>query len=154
MTTDQGILAVNLAELYPGFDLNAPAINAPIEPGIRPLCDALNALPGVHTLWSCEGHPEDASRPYATFIADAATAFKVHGAIGPDSGKRGLTFCWYLVASFRDDGTMQYTIEPNDYRVSKGTWQRWWSSRRWDQRLMENDLSRLAVLVAQLNHSS
>ncbi len=33
------------AELYPGTDPNCPAILAPIEAGVRPLCDALNALP-------------------------------------------------------------------------------------------------------------
>lgn len=145
---------MTLAQLYPGFDLNCPAIKAPIEPGIKPVCDALNALPGVFTLWSCEGHPEHASRPFVTFIADEATAFKVHCAIGPDNDEFGLHFCWWLLASFRDDGTMQYTIEPNDNRVSKGTWQRWWSSRRWDHRVMEKDLSRLATLVAQLKHSN
>lgn len=140
-------------QLYPGFDLHAPAITASIEPGIKPVCDALNALPSVFTLWSCEGHPEDGSQPYVTFIADTATAFNVHSAIGPDSGKSGLLFCWCLNASFRNDGSMQYTIEPNDYRISKHSWQRWWSRRRWNQRLVETDLSRLGALVAQLKSS-
>lgn len=139
------------AELYPGFDLNAPAIKAPIEPGVKPLCEALNALPGVHTVWSCEGHPEDGSRPYATFIGPGETAFAIHRAVGPDSNAAGLHFCWKLIANFRDDGTLQYTIEPNDYRVLGETWAGWlFLRRRWDKRVMANDLSRLAALVRNL----
>lgn len=140
-------IAMTPAQLYPGFDLDCPAIKAPIEPGVKPLCDALNALPGVHTLWSCEGHPRHASRPYVTFIAPADTAFAVHQAIGKDHEAVGLHFSWNMVATFRDDGTMQYTIEPNDYRVSQGSWRRWWSSRRWDHRTMAADLARMAALI-------
>lgn len=135
------------AQLYLGHNLDSPAINAPIEPGVKPLCDALNALPGVFTLWSCQGHPVWASEPYVTFIADDTTAFKVHQSIGPDHDQLGLHFNWWLFASFRDDGTMQYTIEPNDYRVSKGRWQRWWSLFHWNHRRMLNDLARLAEIV-------
>jgi len=138
------------AELYPGFDLNAPAIKAPIEPGVRPLCDALNSLSGVNTLWSCEGHPEDGSRPYATFIAPSEIAFAIHQVVSPLNVAGGLNFIWDLVATFRDDGTIQYTIQPNDYRISEGTWWRWWSRNRWSRRSMSADLERLAVLVKQL----
>lgn len=139
------------AQLYPGFDLNAPAIKAPIEPGVIPLCAALNALPGVHTLWSCEGHPEDGSRAYATFIGPAETAFAISRAIGPDSQNAGLYFCWNLTATFRDDGSLQYTIEPNDYRVTRPTWGEWlFARRRWNKQTMANDLSGLAGLVRKL----
>lgn len=141
---------MNLAELYPGFDLNAPAIKAPIEPGVKSLCDALNALPGVHTLWSCEGHPEDGSRPYATFIAPSETAFAVHRAVSPSNVDGGLEFCWNLTATFRDDSSMQYTIEPNDYRISQGTLRRWWSAKRWSKKAMAIDVERLAVLIKEL----
>lgn len=144
---------MNRAELYPRFDRTCPAILAPIEPGIGPLCDALNALPDVHTLWSCEGHPDLPARPYVTFIADKDTAFKVHLAIGPNCGKLGLEFNWGMEANFRQDGSMQYTIAPNDYRVSQGTWHRWWSANRWDRRKMNADLMRLAAIVAMLKFS-
>lgn len=138
-------------QLYSGFDLNSPAIKAPIEPGVRPLCDALNALPGVHTLWSCQGHPEDGSRPYATFIAPAETAFAISRAIGPDNQDLGLHFYWNLTATFRDDGTLQYTIEPNDYRVTQPRWGGWLFARRlWDMQTMVRDLSGLAGLVRNL----
>jgi len=138
-------------QLYPGFDLNAPAIKAPIEPGVKPLCDALNSLPGVHTLWSCEGHPEDGSRPYATFIGPAEAAFAISHTIGTDSQAAGLHFSWNLTATFRDDGTLQYTIEPNDYRVMRQTWAEWlFARRRWSKQIMANDLSGLAGLIRNL----
>lgn len=44
-----------------------------IEPGIRPLVDALNAIPGVETIGSCEGHIRwtgvFTKRPYVYFRA-------------------------------------------------------------------------------------
>lgn len=143
---------MNRAELYPGFDLACPAILAPIEPGIGPLCDALNALAGVHTLWSCEGHADVPARPYVTFIADNETAFKVHLAVGPDHEKLGLKFNWGVDANFRQDGSLQFTIQPNDYRIGQGTWHRWWSANRWNQRHMNADLMRLAALVATIKY--
>jgi hypothetical protein len=87
-------------------------------------------------------------------VADETTAFKVHCAIESEQEKFGLHFCWWLTAIFREDGSLQYTIEPNDYRVSEGSWRRWWSSRRWSHRVMREDLSRLAGLVAQLKNST
>lgn len=139
------------AELYPGFDLNAPAINAPIEEGVKPLCDALNALPGVYTIWSCEGHSEVGSRPYATFIASSETAFAVHRAVSGDKSDAGLHYCWNLTATFRDDGTLQYTIEPNDYRLVRDKWASWlFPRRRWSNQAMAGELGRLAELVRNL----
>lgn len=40
-----------------------------IDAGIAPLVLAMNKLPGVRTLWSCEGHPYSAleRRPYVVF---------------------------------------------------------------------------------------
>lgn len=137
---------------YPGYAADNPSINTPIEAGVRPLCDALNGLPGVFTIWSCEGHPERPSRPFVTFLAPETTAFTVHCAIEPSNEKLGLHFNWWLTSHFREDGSVQYTIEPNDYRISTVTWQRWFSLRRWNHRIMLNDLSRLAELVAQLKH--
>lgn len=133
-------------QLYPGFDLLAPAINAPIEAGVRPLCDALNNHPEVHTLWSCEGHPEDGHRPYVTFLAGASFAFKVHQAI-TDQSLSKLHFSWSIAGTFREGGDLQSTIEPHDYRVSHGSLSRWWSRHRWSKSTMAADLVRLAELV-------
>lgn len=42
----------------------------PIEPLMVPVCEALNALPGVHTFSSCEGHenPEGCQAPDGEFF--------------------------------------------------------------------------------------
>jgi|GEM_PF-5138719 len=42
-------------DLYAGFDKSAPTLSAPIEPCILPVCEVLPAIPGIQTLWSCEG---------------------------------------------------------------------------------------------------
>lgn len=135
-------------DLYPGFDKDCPAIIDPIEPGIQPVCDALNSIQCVHTLWSCEGHPERPSRPYVTFIGPQETAFKIHQLLGPENGDKGLKYCWWLVAGFRDDGSMQYTIEPNDYRILEP--HRLPFIRRWRKTDMELELLRLAQLLRRL----
>ncbi len=136
-------------DLYPGFDRSAPALSAPIEPGILPVCDVLNSIPDTHTLWSCEGHPERPSRPYVTFIAPQKTAFKVHQLLSPGGLNGSLEYCWWVMASFRDDGSLQYTIEPNDYRILE---RHWLPFRRWTNVSMNQELLRLARLLEHLKH--
>lgn len=136
------------AELYPGFDLDCPAINTPIEAGILPVCDVLNALPGVYTLWSCEGHPEIQMRPYVTFIATQETAFKLDGLLR-SSHQFGLHYRWGVTANFRMDGSLQYTIGPNDYRLEARSSRWWWQGYQWNLRVMKRELKRLASALAQ-----
>lgn len=143
---------MEFAQRYPGYAPDNPSINTPIEPGIKPLCDALNGLPGVHTLWSCEGHPSDGADPYVVFVANQAIAFKVDSAIAAGREKTGLHFVWWTTANFREDGSLQYTIRAEDYRVKKTPFWHFWPLPRWNQRAMVKDLARLAELVAQLKH--
>lgn len=132
------------AELYPGTDPNCPAILAPIEAGVRPLCDALNALPDTYTLWSCEGHPEEASTPFVTFIAPQETAFKLAKAI---ECSPFLKFNWALnTCLFREDGALQYTIKPNDRRLIRSGLT-WWPRKQWSHAEMCIELSNLAQLI-------
>ena len=58
----------------------SPAARAPIEPGILPVCKALNAIGGIQTVWSCEGHPWRLvlSKPYVMFTAPQDFAFRLH----------------------------------------------------------------------------
>ncbi len=42
-------------------------MDGPIEPAIKPLCDVLNAVPGVQTIASCQGHICPCSAPYVMF---------------------------------------------------------------------------------------
>lgn len=84
-----------------------------IEPGIRPVCDALNHFEGVRTLWSCEGHPFRPSRPYVVFEAPETFALRVHQAIEAAQFGGRLHYCWMLSANFRTCGQLQWCIEPN-----------------------------------------
>lgn len=84
-----------------------------IEPGIRPLCDELNAIEGVQTLWSCEGHPHRPSRPYVIFEAPEDVALRIHRALGIGDGNGALKYVWWLTANFRANGQLQWCIEPN-----------------------------------------
>lgn len=139
-----------VAELYLGFDLNCPAIKAPIEPGVKPVCDALNSIAGVHTLWSCEGHPELPARPYVTFIAPQETALRLSRLLGHGHGDGTLKYCWRLTANFRDDGSLQYTIKQADRRINGDAF-RWWWSRQWDKRVMKEELANFANLLMQIS---
>jgi hypothetical protein len=120
---------------------------ASIEPGVQPLCDALNALPGVSTLWSCEGHPDRPSRPYVIFSAPESIAFSLHQKLERGADVDALEFSWWLKAHFDAAGAMQYTIEPNDYRIPGDPWP---FRRKWNRKGMDQELKRLANLVAQV----
>lgn len=130
-------------ELYPGFDKTCQALNTPIEPGIKPACDALNAMPDVHTLWSCEGHPEWKGVPYVTFIALQDTAFKISQLLGSAHESGRLYYCWRITANFREDGSLQYMIRPHDRRLNDDSLH-WWSLRLWNRRALKNELNGLA----------
>lgn len=111
-----------------------------IERGIRPVCDALNAIPEVRTLWSCQGHPERPSRPYVVFEAPERVALGVHQALGPGHGDGSLRYCWWLNANFRDNGQLQWCIEPN-CRVPR------WRYLPVARRAIDAELGRLAALI-------
>jgi hypothetical protein len=134
------------AELYPGTDPNCLAILAPIEPGVRPLCDALNALPDTYTLWSCEGHPEMASTPFVTFVAPQEIAFKLSRLI---ECSPFLKFNWTMSACFREDGSLQYTVRPDDIRFIRKGIVGLWPRMRWSYDEMCIELSNLSQLISQ-----
>ena len=124
-----------------------PAYYAPIEPGIRPVCDALNAIPGVKTEWSCEGHTggtKGPTGPFVIFTAPVSTAFEVHRLLEQWIGDDSLQFVWQLTANFQDNGTTQYIIKNNDYRVPGG---RYSLFRKWNRRSMDAELIHMAQLL-------
>lgn len=134
------------AELYPAIDPpNWPAYLAQIEPGVRPLCDAINELPDTYTLWSCEGHPEREAKPYVTFIAPQDIAFSLSRLI---EFSPHLKFNWVLTAGFREDGSMQYTLRPCDIRLTRQGFA-WRPRKQWSHDQMCAELLRLAQLVAR-----
>ena len=90
--------------------------NPCIEPSIRPVCDALNCLDGVKTLWSCQGHYRS-PRPFVIFAASQNHAFKISTLLTDWYNEGQLHFWWNVTGYFCEDGSMQYTIHPNDYRL-------------------------------------
>nr|WP_223965201.1 hypothetical protein [Burkholderia diffusa] len=115
-----------------------------IDGGIRPVCDALNGIEGVRTLWSCEGHPFRPSRPYVVFEASESFALQVHWAIGPGHGDGSLRYVWWLTANFRDNGVLQWCIEPNCHIPR-------WRYLPIARRKVDAELKRLAALLDKLN---
>lgn len=101
-----------------------------IESGVQPVVDALNAVPGVKALWSCQGHAFWRPRnPFVTFLASTEQAFLFHQALEYEYATRTLHYCWTMLGGFRDDGAMQYSILPNDFRLMEG--QRHWIAPIW-----------------------
>lgn len=82
-----------------------------IEPKIRPVCDALNSIVGVRTLWSCEGHAFRPSRPYVVFEASESFALQVHRLIGDGHAGGRLTYWWNMTANFGENAQLQWLIE-------------------------------------------
>lgn len=120
-------------------------IEEDIEQGIRPVCDALNAIPGVSTKYSCEGHPVYLKRPYVVFAASQELAFRIDRSLGRGRGyNRSLKYCWWITALFQDDGTLSYCLEPNDVRVT-GKYS--WPFPGWWRRSMNRELIRLARVI-------
>lgn len=113
-----------------------------IEPGIRPVCDVLNRLDDVRTLWSCEGHPFRTSRPYVVFEAPEQVAFQLHQMIHPESVDASLEYCWWLTANFRPDGRLQWCLEPNCH-ISRLRY------LPFVRRKVDSELVRLAALIAR-----
>lgn len=121
------------------------ANNSNIEPGILPVCDALNSIPGVNTIYSCEGHAAYLKRPYVMFTAPQELALRIHRSLGLGVGHDlSLKYCWWLRAHFQDDGSITYCLEPNDYRITgryRFTFPAWWRNS------MNRELLRLAQVI-------
>lgn len=115
-----------------------------IEPGIKPVCDALNGIDGVQTLWSCEGHRSRNMSPYVVFSAPQTTSFFIDQLLARCGGRGGneLKYVWSLSANFRDDGSLQYMIKSSDRRVLfPGLF------FGWRKRGMYAELDRMATLI-------
>lgn len=96
-------------------------MDALIEPRIRPVCDALNALPEVRTVYSCGGHYRRAP-PFVIFAAPHDVGLAIHRLLGAGHADGRLEYCWSLRAHFIDD-LLHFDIESNDRRVvGKKAW--------------------------------
>lgn len=123
-----------------------------IEKGILPVCEVLNAIPGVSTVYSCEGHPRRPSPPYVSFKSGNEFALKVHKLLDTGSAGGKLKFLWMLTAAFDKDDEFMFTIESNDVRVLREPIKLFpfFSTARWDQNVMKRELLTLSDLLAEL----
>lgn len=77
------------------------------------------------------------------------TAFKISRLLDLEHEAGILHYCWGLTANFRDDGSLQYTIKPSDYRLYDGS-NHWWLLRLWNRKAMKKELNRLSLSIAKL----
>ncbi len=117
--------------------------NLVIEPGILPVCNALNARDGFRTLWSCEGHYGSPSMPFVIFQASQDTAFELDKLLTTAFEDGRLCFWWNLTANFRDDGSLQYRISPNDSRMRQN-----WRYLPLVRKQIDRELVKLARLLS------
>lgn len=116
-----------------------------IEPGILPVCDALNSIKGITTLYSCEGHPWRPARPYVSFRCDEDKARKVNESVKTG---RELTYVWWVTGNFTPDGEWIYCLEPNDIRVKRPL--RFGILPAWNRQMMNDDLSKIANKIRSI----
>jgi len=130
-----------------------------IEPGIQPVCDALNAIPGVQTIYSCEGHPNrhGPSTPFVIFLAPQDIAFRLWQIVHYGGLRGELRYSWWLRADFLEDGAMQYKIESNDGRLTLPARTKWLGNLRyvpWTRNDMDAEMLRMAGLLANIECKS
>jgi hypothetical protein len=110
----------------PGTQVLAPSQwrTHPLEPGARPLVDALNAVPGVKTWASCHGHWIKRAMPYVSFYAPQDFAFRLTLKLA--EWQRWLVGAWSLTVTFDLEGSMSFCFRRHQ-DVSFGDWKltRW-----------------------------
>lgn len=116
-----------------------------IEEGIKPVCEVLNDIPGVSTLWSCEGHPERPTPPFVMFFCSHQIAARLDQCIQSARRSGQLKFCWWVRGNFDDTGLWRYSIESNDYRVKRPLM--FGVFKNWQTDVMRTELSRLADII-------
>ncbi|WP_210461786.1 hypothetical protein [Pantoea ananatis] len=119
--------------------------NAFIEPGIRPLCDALNAIEGIVTLYSCEGHPRRPARPYVSFRASEDQARLVQLALTHNDR---LIYHWWVTGNFNRWGVWMYCLEPNDVRIGRPL--HFGVLPTWKRNVMDRELLHLAESITAI----
>ncbi|MCM2485649.1 hypothetical protein ACVCIC_01115 [Burkholderia glumae] len=124
-----------------GADAKIP-VDVSIDAAIRPVCDALNRIPGVRTLWSCGGHALRRSRPYVVFEAPEAFALKINRMLWLERHIT-LTYRWNMTANFKDSGELQWLIEAPG--IPRG---HYWPIAR---RRIDAELLTLASLISEVH---
>lgn len=99
-------------------------MNGPIEPNIKPLCDALNGMSGVRTIASCQGHVFPASPPYVMFDAPVAFAAALEKRLREDSMVRAprLRVFWEIKGIFDGCYVLRFYLYSPVLAQSTGHW--------------------------------
>ncbi|AVD70434.1 hypothetical protein CAY53_02195 [Desulfobulbus oralis] len=95
-----------------------------IEPNIRPLCEALNAVAGVRTIASCQGHVCPCSPPYVMFESPLAFAAALEKALREDSMANlpRLRVFWEVKGMFDGTYTLRFYLHSPDLAQSTRHW--------------------------------
>lgn len=88
-----------------------------VEPGIEPLVDAINAIPGAQVIYSCEGHittlfgASAMPRPFVIFKADQEVARAINCHVFQSWADPNVRAYWDMEARFRrEDGNLQWSL--------------------------------------------
>lgn len=97
-------------------------MSAIIEPGIRPLVDAMNATGVFWTVASCEGHRWRGERPYVYFVAPPEAVSWLGGSVEQDAltQKPTLNYYWTVTGHFTSNGDIRFALEAAS--LSTGFW--------------------------------
>lgn len=98
--------------------MNSP-YTGPVEPGIFPLCEALNACAEIKTQYSCEGHPLAGMPPYVVFSTDLHHARKLQLEMDTGHLRERLKYCWQITGYFENTTNWLYCISANDIRLTR-----------------------------------
>lgn len=118
-------------------------MNPVIEPGIRPLVDAMNATGVFWTVASCEGHRWSGERPYVYFVAPPEAVSWLGGRLEQDalSPKPLLNYYWKVTGHFTSDGDIRFALEAAG--LSTGFWR---------ATALRHDIETLTALIQQFSH--
>lgn len=82
-----------------------------IEPGIRPLVEALKRIDEVRTIASCEGHFWKNEHPYVYFYCPTAIAEMLSRHLYEAHMQGGFYWWWHLTGVFNEEHQLCFALE-------------------------------------------
>lgn len=97
----------------------------PIESGIRPVVDALNAVDGIRTVASCQGHRSSKRYPFVMFECDAVEkAGQLNAKLFREHAADRLAEYWIVEGHFSDE-KLYFTLVAPRLRSERDTLFAW-----------------------------
>lgn len=121
-----------------------------IEPKIRPLVDALNAIDGVQTIASCQGHATRVSRPYVYFHCPPQVAERIAARLDRVRSQGGLHHDWRLSGEFNGENRLCFHLSAPGLRHDQGNLSVF-VTYVLGRKKIDRDLSILAASLPQTN---